>query len=446
MRVILCLALVACGSHGGTNGDGGDGDGPGSGAIDGAPIDVPNVRGTVKIHVENTGSAGGNCMPGIHVVYIDTDATVTPVTADATGAAQADVFPGASVTAICHRMTGSYTLATILAVEPGDELTLNAGAFISGKQTIDATSLGSFTVTYPAYSGAAKYTVYTPCGSIVFGGTSGSFSMAAGCALSPMDVVVAANSGTGAVLAFAEQTGVTFTPGGTVNVTGPYKPMATISAQYTNPSAKVKSIELDRMAPDLRGLRSTATQDTNGGTVTLMTPSLTTTHATMQTILSPCAMSDPNCSETGSQVITKVVDGTQTSYAVDVGATMLPWLAPPVYDPATQTIKITQAGSGAYDLFETDLQYVRMNSIIYIWRVFGPTAGDVKLPALPGGESPTASDIMSATHTWIGESDSLSGYRAARQNVFDARDVCEQSQSPTAKRLAATSSRFMRSN
>jgi hypothetical protein len=109
-------------------------------------------------------------------------------------------------------------------------------------------------------------------------------------------------------------------------------------------------------------------------------------------------------------------------------------------------------GSSAIDIFEADLIWVRSNTVIHVWRVFGPTPGNVVFPTLPNNENPIpcpgtiCTDIKQSTHARIGESDAINGYRAARQNVFDSLETCEQSQSPTAKHLPGTFNRFMRSD
>ena len=98
MKYLALVAIAACGSpHHGP--DGGGDDGAGSAVTDGPPIDVPFVRGTVKVTVTNATVAQCN-LPQLHVVFVDVDQTTTDLVADAQGKAQADVFPGASVTAV----------------------------------------------------------------------------------------------------------------------------------------------------------------------------------------------------------------------------------------------------------------------------------------------------------------------------------------------------------
>ena len=154
------LALVGCGSHpattdaSGDDGGGGD-DGSVSNTFD-AAIDVPDVKGTVHVQVTNAATAlcsTGGGIANLYVLFMDTDNSVTQATTDAGGNAQGDVHPGGSVTAMCHRALGacagvgancSFTMVTVLDVEPGDNLVLDANAFLTGRQTADVTSAGTF--------------------------------------------------------------------------------------------------------------------------------------------------------------------------------------------------------------------------------------------------------------------------------------------------------------
>jgi hypothetical protein len=125
VRFIVAAILFVAGC-GGCDGDpgtiDGDGTGDGDGMVD-ADIDAdPNVRGMVTVHLVDK---LGNSVPGIDVIFIDTDATQTRAVTDATGTVQASVYPNASVTAV-HEHTGanSYSLTTLLALDPGDDITL----------------------------------------------------------------------------------------------------------------------------------------------------------------------------------------------------------------------------------------------------------------------------------------------------------------------------------
>jgi hypothetical protein len=150
-------------------------------------------------------------------------------------------------------------------------------------------------------------------------------------------------------------------------------------------------------------------------------------------------------------VFTDVVDGTASTYSLDFASAALPWMcqgAPqcPTFDGTNAKLTIPVTGTGSYDLFETDVTYSRGPSFttIYVWRIFGPTAGDVTFPQLPASVAtvrPTSADHQSVTHARICESDALSGWRAARQDPFDSLATCLQSTDPMAPRYGGTHNR-----
>ena len=441
MRLLALLLLVACGSS--HHGPDGGGDGTGSGTVDGPPVDVPFVRGTVKVTVTNASVAQCNITP--HVVFIDVDQTTTDVTVDSQGHAQADVFPGASVTAACSRTnTGNpdtFLAVTVQDVEPGDDLTLDAAYWFNGTKTADQTSAGSMKISFPANGGG--YTVETPCGEVGTTKTSGvAMPMKTGCELATMDLVVTTQT------QWTEAKNVAFVNNGSVTVSDTWHAMAPVTASYANAPAFCAdttdadypcNVQLGRYVPELHGNRTMTSLAITSG-ASLMVTSPTSSAAIMQTQLTT----------TGPeyQIFTDAVDGTQTSYALDFGARELPWLcrkAPqcPMFSDTAAKLTISVTGTGGYDLFEADSTYARGQQI-FVWRVFGPTAGDVTFPVLPGAFAtmhPVAGDHQSTTHARICESDALSGWRAARQNPFDSLGTCLQSTNPTAPRYAGTHNR-----
>jgi hypothetical protein len=387
----------------------------------------------------------------VHVVFDDVDSTITDVVADSGGNAQADVFPGASATAVCRRATcmpvpsGATvcdTMVTMQDVEPGDMIVLDAARFLSGSQPADQTAAGTFKISYPADSGATSYTIYYPCGNVVASQTNNiALAMKAGCLQSTMDLVVVAGNNTGPI-AYAEAPGVTFTNNGSTTVTDTWHPLVQLAASTTNLPAFCSDssnpdypcdVQLQRYVPDLHGFRAMGTTTVAPGAAT----------ATIQTQL---ATNGPEY-----QVFTDVVDGKASTYSLDVASAALPWRcqgAPqcPTFDGTNAKLTIPVAGTGSYDLFETDVTYSRGPSFttIYVWRIFGPTAGDVTFPQLPASVStvrPTSTDHQSVTHARICESDALSGWRAARQDPFDSLATCLQSTDPMAPRYGGTHNR-----
>jgi hypothetical protein len=161
-RLVLAICLVAArGDDGGNTRDAGDD------ATD-ADIDAdPNVRGPVTVRVVDK-----NDLPlaDMHVVFIDTDATVTDVVTDAAGMAMGSVFPGANVTALRARDTGQgYSLTTVLQLVPGDSITLiSASGAVSSSEdpfTQRIVPLPSADILTATKSGSsATYTTRAPHG------------------------------------------------------------------------------------------------------------------------------------------------------------------------------------------------------------------------------------------------------------------------------------------
>ena len=408
--------------------------------VDAPPVDVPFVKGTVKVTVTNASVA--LCDPAqLHVVFVDVDQTTTDVVADGQGKAQADVFPGASVTAICERTTGTTDIAvTVQDVEPGDDLTLDGAYFFTGTKTADATAAGSMKISFPATSGGG-YTVETPCGEVGTTQTTNvAMPMKAGCQLATMDLVVTTQT------QWTEASNVAFVDSGSVTVSDTWHAMAPVTGSYTNAPAFCAdttdadypcNVQLTRYVPELHGNHTMSSLAITSG-ASLVVTSPTSSAAIMQTQLTT----------TGPeyQIFTDAVDGTQTSYPLDFGARSLPWMCRktaqcPSFSGTAAKLTIPVTGTGNYDLFETDVQWTRapQNTQIFIWRVFGPVAGDVTFPTLPASVAtlnPTAQDHQSVTHARICESDALSGWRAARQNPFESLGTCLQSTNPTAPRYA----------
>ncbi len=530
--------LVACKSDVRAIADARDGDG--DGAIDGdgdrdvdAPVDAPvdadpNVRGIVSVHIVDR---NGAAVPGMHVVFIDTDATVSDQVADAAGMTSANVFPNASVTAIREvaSVPAAYQLTTVLALNPGDTITLIAapgtvastedtftqgivplpaanvvsatkqgstGTFTTlaphglaigdtvvvddtsviayrGTWTVTATpsstqfavNLGSggqpdatggtaakadrFMVTYPAYVNAASYSISSPCGTTDAGtGTTATILLRPGCSTATMDLVVVAKSGVGAVLAWTQATNVAFTANGNTTVTAAWQSPSAISATYSNTTTQVTDIGLARFAPYIRPPSLAASGTTTGGPTTLMVTGSTPARAAMQSRLT---CSGAGCVSTmAQQTITQTVDGTATTYALDVGANLLPWVTA-TWLPPTTTMQVTVTGTGSYDLFQGAIRYTRgsVTQVIYTWRVFGPTAGTFKFPTLPstvpGDPTIRVNDPQASYLVNVCESDAINGYRDAIKNPYVALGTCLASSSPDVVRFGGTTNRLSQS-
>jgi hypothetical protein len=534
--VAALLLLAGCGGCGddsalidGGGDDGGDAD-----------IDAdPNVRGMVTVHLVDK---SGMPVPGIDVVFIDTDATLTQAVTDATGAVQASVYPNASVTAV-HEHTGanSISLTTVLALNPGDDIqlvtsweaasiagdpfslrvvplpsvdlasasksgstgtftTLQPHGLAAGDTVVVANttpagyngtwivatatatsftanlgggSLGDvpctppetcaagtaakaypITVSYASYASAQSYTVYSSCGGTDVGAsTAPNLVLEAGCASNAVTFVVVARGAGNAPIAFAEKANVDVTAGGSGMITAPWTPIYTLQAAYSNPTTRVTDISLERYVPYLR---NAPVASGTGMTQNLATPSSAT--AFMKTRLRCPTGASSNCLSNNvgnvTQTITEKVNGTVGTYALDIGANLLPWVTA-IYTQATTSIDVTVTGNGAIDLFEANMLYngattTPRNATIYTWRVFGPTAQSVTFPTLPstlpGDPTVRTSDVQSQYQVYLCETDAVNGYRNAIKNPYETLALCEANSTPTTKPLTATKSRLSQWN
>src|SRR4051812_20585045 len=90
---------------------------------DAPPSIDATTRGTVHVTVLDPSGTGAAAV-GANVVFLDPDGTlVKKASTDSAGKADADVLPGASVTAIIAVNT-AFALQTVLAVKPGDDLVI----------------------------------------------------------------------------------------------------------------------------------------------------------------------------------------------------------------------------------------------------------------------------------------------------------------------------------
>ncbi len=446
LGLALLVCAIGCGNDGQATPDAGvTGDGSDDGGIE---LDAdPNVRGTVTVHViDKTGAP----VPGLHAVFIDRDATVTDVVTNQQGAAQASVYANASVTIVRERDTkGAYSMTTVQALSPGDDIKIYSAsgaapatddAMSNRTVPLDQTPAGNFKFTYPSYAGANMYSVFTPCGRTDVGNSlAPNLAFQVGCASSPFTVLVVASNGTN-VLAWAAKTGVAFTAGGTTNITGPWQAVSSFDMTYTNVTDRVTGIDMQRFMPYVRGIAQvTGAASTTGANVTVSsTKAAKGQPAVIKSKFTCISGSGPGCisSATGTAVqsITQVVDGTAATASLDVGANLLPWVSA-TYVPTTTTLQVTVTGTGAVDLFEANIRYTRNNSVIYTWRVFGPTPGDVKFPTLPatlpGDPTIKPTDAQGVYQVFLCESTALTGYRAAIKNVYESLGTCDASSTAT---------------
>ena len=265
-----------------------------------------------------------------------------------------------------------------------------------------------------------------------------------------MDLVVVTGNSTGRPQ-WTEASNVAFANNGTVTVTDTWHPLAHGHASYTNAPAFCAdttntdypcNVQLARYVPELHGNRCDGTRAITRR-ASLMVTSPTSSAAIMQTQLTT---NGPEY-----QIFTDVVDGTQTSYAIDFAARSLPWMCRktaqcPMFSGTTAKLDDPGHRHRHYDLFETDVQWTRAASRSSSGACSGrprATSRSRRCPRSVATMNPTAQRSPVASRTRGSASPMRSsGWRAARQNPFDALATCPQSTNPTAPRYAGMHDRL----
>jgi len=363
------------------------------------------LRGTVRVQVLD---GDGNPAVGVPVVYVDPDGSVAGrVATDAAGSAEADVLPGASVTSVVGVENG-FVMRSVLAVHPGDDITL-ANRFLLGPQT------GSFTVNWAAHpSGDATfYFLVTPCGQRTVFATTDVAPMYVHCERESMDVLVVAWDIDGNPLGYLEDAAVPYSDGGSTTMPTDWQSTSSVSMAYSNIGPEITRISWSRSVPDILGLTTSRNGVPSGASLALAAGTLSKPTATHDSFIERDA---------ATQTITQHVAGTVTTFGLDVGAILLPWLAEPTFDPATATIAVADTSSSSPpDLFTAHVIYLRDGVTRYEWTVFAPDAADIVLPAMPpevGEVNPSAGDTTGALDIELFESDAVDGYDDVRADPY----------------------------
>jgi len=358
--------------------------------IDGPP-DAP-AHGPVQVTVYDFNN-GGVVMAGVPVVFIEADGHLVgrPVT-DTNGIATADVHFGATATAVMPASAGA-TMMTIVDLHPGDHINIGPSTAFSGTQD------GTFTVSYPSYSGATYYDVVGPCG-YYSAGTALSYVMTidTNCKQATMDILVVANNASGPI-AYLEKPNVAYTSGGSVFVSGTYLLPATFNANYTNVDASITGLTFTRYVPAMNGFTTVNSGTPANGTLSLSSLALNGQSSRVET-----RANKPNA----TNYVYQNMAGNVTTYALDVGATLLPWLGMPTVDFTTNKVTVpvdtTGTSSDKPDVFVASVGYSRSNGSggtnTYRWFVIAPQPADVTLPTLPvevGDVMPQATDTAGST-------------------------------------------------
>ncbi len=383
---------------------------------DAAP-DAPPPHGPVQVTVYDPNSQG-TVVVGVPVVFIEADGTVVgrPLT-DSTGVATSDVHANATATAVIAGAAGNpTTLMTVVGVQPNDKIIL--GNSVNSGSTMD----GTFTINYPTYSGATSYNVVGPCGNYNAGNvTSYALTIYSNCKQSAMDILVVANNASNQPIAYLEKPNVPYTAGGSTFVSGTYLLPGTFNASYTNVDASIPNLSFNRQVPaGYAGYNSSTSGAPANGTVSLSGPAF---NAQTSSVLTRIIRSSQQ------NIVYQNMAGNATTYAMDVGATLLPWIGPVTADFANGKVMVPVDTTGTtndpLDLFYLMFNYGRPDgsggNLSFRWYVIGQQPGDVTLPALPaevGDVMPQATDTAGTTISVLVESTNLT-WDQVRAAPFD---------------------------
>jgi hypothetical protein len=389
---------------------------------DAAPDAGPGIdatpRGTAQVTVLEPGGTGAPAV-GASVVFLDPDGTLVKRTAtDTSGKASADVLPGASVTSVAL-LGASYQIQTVTAIRPGDDLVLGSKP---------ARAVGTFSVTYPTSTNtsATAYLVASPCGTVTAfpdamttTTMTTSLTMSDSCVESSMEIVVMPEDASSVPLGTISKAGVAFQDGGSTTITGAYLPVRSFTGSYTNIDPGITSLSMLRSVPDGFGV---------GTSDALAPPTATTVLHASGAVGSGARIATHAATTTRSIAdVRQSISGMAATYGLDIGATLLPWLEQPTFDPATGKLTVPVDSTGtttaAPDFFRVVLSYRRTDASTttgYTWTVFGPAPGDVTLPVLPvelGPIAPIASDTISSVSAQMIDADTLAGYDDVRGDL-----------------------------
>jgi hypothetical protein len=211
--------------------------------VDGSTIDADQSgNATIVTQAALFGGTIGAKVSDIDIVsMLPNNMVLATAKTDANGSATIKVYPGGSVTAIYKHVATidpGADLITWAGVKPGDTLTFGSRVFSTAGQT--STTLGTQTYSWPAFTGASSYDVFTSCTGIGTAATSVVGSESSLCHREPMDVLYGA-FGAGGLIAYNFRSNVPFANGGSVAIGG-WSPVATGSISVTGLPAEITSV------------------------------------------------------------------------------------------------------------------------------------------------------------------------------------------------------------
>jgi len=393
----------------------------GCGTVDGTTADDqpgpdPAIPGTVHVTVLDPSGTGSPAV-GASVVFVGPDGTLVKRTAtDTAGQTAADVLPGSSVTAIT--LAGAaYQLQTVLEAKPGDDLVI-------GTKNLDATVVGTFAVKFSTFPTATTFTALGPCGGNTVGPIMGTanislpISMYAYCKQDTMEIMVIGQDDAGNVIAVLDQTNVPYVNNGSVTMPAQAVANRDFTGSYTNINPIIMTLTTTRAVPDSSGVSTSRAIQTPAATATMTFSGPVGATASVDTTVTSTTRSVQN--------VRQSIAGGAVSYGLDVGGTLLPWLATPSYDAATGTLRVpvdtTGTSTAKPDAFRITASYRRTDATattLFTWTLYASAPADIKLPALPqelANLAPTTTDTVAANALML-EADTLAGYDAIRNNL-----------------------------
>ena len=331
-------------------------------------------------------------LAGATVVFIDDNGTQS-VQTDANGQAQAALLAGGSVTSV-RMLSTSAVVTSVLAVQPGDSITLGVPMQDGGSPgTVNA----SFDTTTPSSDG---YTISSSCG--VFQGVKSPIPVPLFnyCEHGALELVLEGSPG--GAPSYAIASGVAIISGETVVMPG-FAAEPTFTSMLSDIPANV-------------GAKMSRTSDY--ATSNMLAPAGATATVSFPGVVGSTAyfQGDFILASGGAQSIYFQAAPTSPEYDLDVGNSLLPWVAAPTLDQSTGAISAptTTAGtSGDAPDFAVATVLNPGPGNTLVWTVYAPGATMLTLPALPADLGVPSGTLVVASVELV-ELDSLAGYDAVR--------------------------------
>lgn len=349
---------------------------------------------------------------GVHQATVDTDDD---------GVATSDLAAGGSVVAFLGAAgpagVAAQTARAILGVDPGDEIV------IGGQPGLTGNPVNAMTVELPAVAGATpQYELYTSCGSYGGGSPSIMINFYAACDTETFSFAAVATGDDGRQ--YLREEDVATVPNGAYPATATWQAMPTRPFLFTGLPGEAGVVDARVIGVRTGDHQLDATLGNDGQAVmedmiTLRPERIPGYDATM--VRSEVRAEQPSL---GYTAFFRSL-GPDDSTDLDVGAVMLPWLAPVTFESATRTFRTGLIGDQEFDATLLTVDASINDGEVFretIWFVIAPPGlEEVVLPEVPDD---LAADYVLPdpdnvdAYGQIVESDQVEGYSAARQLGF----------------------------